>query len=67
MQTNVRLPSDTWPGASQWAEQTMLFLVNHSQGEPYIHAKKNARASDIPQPSYRKNPQFLKKWYLVEL
>ena len=60
MQTNVRLPSDTLPGASQWAEQTTLFLVNHSLGEPYIHEKKkNARASDIPQPSYRKNPQFL--------
>ena len=40
MQTNVRLSSDTWPGASQWAEQTMLFLVNHSLGELYIHEKK---------------------------
>ena len=40
MQTNVRLPSDTLPGASQWAEQTTLFLVNHSLGEPYIHEKK---------------------------
>ena len=60
MQTNVRLPLDTLPGASQWAEQTTLFLTNHSlQGEPYIREKKNERASDIPQPSYRKNPQFL--------
>ena len=40
MQTKVRLPSDTLPGAPQWAEQTTLFLVNHSLGEPYIHEKK---------------------------
>ena len=54
MQANVRLPSDTLPGASQWAEQTTLFLVNHSLGEPYIHEEKNARPSDILQASYRK-------------
>ena len=30
MQTKVRLPSDTLPGASQWADQTTLFLVYHS-------------------------------------
>ena len=54
MQTNVRIASDTLSGASQWAEQTTLFLVNHSLGEPYIHEKKNARASDITQSSNRK-------------
>ena len=46
MQTKVRLLSDTLPGAPQWAEQTTLFLVNHSLGEPYIHEKKKKRTGE---------------------
>ena len=59
MQTNVRLPSDSLTGAPQWAEQTTLFLVNHSLGEPYIHEKKKRTGEWYSSTVIQKKPAVL--------